>query len=181
LKPKYTINDHKHNFAIWTAARAVQRNFTTTKIIGNAINSVHLQEEVIKLEKSSIVSEEYDSWHYKMVQALIKNFPMKEGEGVKLYGRAAKIIAIYLKTYHIVGNPTSSLSKVAHPPVDRVLLSNLYKENKDLKILNVIETAWTNINSDQYFEIIVALKHIQSKNNFEYFWMMEYFWNTTND
>jgi predicted nuclease with TOPRIM domain len=66
-------------------------------------------------------------------------------------------------------------------PVDRVLLSNLYKENKDLKILNVIETAWTNINSDQYFEIIVALKHIQSKNNFEYFWMMEYFWNTTND
>lgn len=181
MKPKYTINDHKHNFAIWTSARAVQRNFTTTKIIGNAINNSNLQEEVITLEKSNILSEEYDLWHYKMAQKLIYNFPMKEGKSLKLYGRAAKIIAIYLKTYHIVGNPTSSIAKVAHPPVDRVLLSNLYNENKDLKILNIKETAWTNINSDQYFEIIMALRNIQSKNNFEYFWMMEYFWNPVNE
>lgn len=181
MKPKYTIDDHKHNFAIWTSARAVQRNFTTTKIIGSAINNSKLQEEVIELEGRNVTSEKFDKWHNIIAKRLIANFPMQDGKPNNLYGRVAKIIAIYIKTYHIVGNPTSSLSKFAHPPVDRRLLSNLYKENKELKILNVLETAWTNINKEKYLEIITALRNIQSKNNFEYFWMMEYFWNPVNE
>jgi len=181
LKPKYTINDHKHNFAIWTSARAVQRNFTTTKIIGNAINNSNLQEEVIELIKSNVTSEKFDKWHNIIAERLIANFPMQDGKPNNLYGRVAKIIAIYIKTYHIFENPTSSLSKVAHPPIDRILLSNLFNKNKAWKIFNVQKTAWTNIDRNKYFEIIDALRNIQSENNFEYFWMVEYFWNPTNE
>jgi hypothetical protein len=33
----YSFEEHKHRFAVWTAARAVQRSFTRTRIISDVI------------------------------------------------------------------------------------------------------------------------------------------------
>lgn len=39
----YTFEDHLHNFAVWTSARAVQRGFTTTKNIKEVIEQTQLR------------------------------------------------------------------------------------------------------------------------------------------
>ncbi|MBK6447178.1 MAG: hypothetical protein IPF81_18330 [Bacteroidetes bacterium] len=39
----YSFAEHVHRFAVWTAARAVQRNFTTTENIRKAIEQTELQ------------------------------------------------------------------------------------------------------------------------------------------
>ena len=93
---------------------------------------------------------------------------------------AAKIIAIYIKTYHILGNPTSSLSEFAHPPVDRILLAALFKNNKELSKLNVADTAWTNLTEKDYFEVIDELRIIQQEQELKYFWMLESSWQASN-
>ena len=38
----YTFTKHIHNYACWTAARAVQRNFTNTQNIVKAIEATDL-------------------------------------------------------------------------------------------------------------------------------------------
>jgi hypothetical protein len=39
----YTFNDHRHNYAVWTAARAVSRNFTSTANVKLAIEACGLR------------------------------------------------------------------------------------------------------------------------------------------
>ena len=40
----YTFIDHLHNYSVWTAARAVQRGYTTTKNISAAIDKTELSK-----------------------------------------------------------------------------------------------------------------------------------------
>ena len=176
MQPDYNIETHKHNFAVWTAARAVQRNFTNTKAIAGAIGKAELHKSVCAFEFESFSDKKFDSLHVEIANKILANLPVKKEDKREKYGRAAKIIAIYIKTYHILGNPTSSLSKVAHPPVDRILLSKLYRNNGELKKLNVADTAWTNLSEKDYFEVINELRIVQEKHKLEYFWMIEAGW-----
>ncbi len=172
----YNIETHKHNFAVWTAARAVQRNFTNSKTIATAIQKSQLHSKVRELEMKNISEADFDIWHRDIAKEILKAIPIKEKDIREPYGRAAKIIAIYIKTYHILGNPNSSLSSVAHPPVDRILLSGLFKKNKEFTKLDVSDTAWTNLTENAYFEVINELRIIQKKMEYEYFWMIESDW-----
>src|SRR5438477_2940419 len=40
------------------------------------------------------------------------------------FGRAAKLIAVYLKSVVVLVRPDTSLARVAHPPFDFILLRN---------------------------------------------------------
>ena len=52
----YSFAKHLHNYACWTAARAVQRNFTTTNKIIKAIES----SDLIRVEELQIeTADEY--------------------------------------------------------------------------------------------------------------------------
>ncbi len=176
MQENYTIEQHKHNFAVWTCSRAVQRNFTNSKIIANAIEKSQLHTKVRDLEIKNISNGDFDNWHKDIAKEILRAIPIKEKDTREPYGRAAKIIAIYIKTYHILGNPNSSLSAVAHPPVDRILLSGLFKNNKEFTILDVAGTTWTNLNEGTYFKVINDLRTIQKKMGYEYFWMIESDW-----
>ena len=180
MQSPYTIETHKHNFAVWTAARAVQRNFTNTNTIALAIETAQLHTEVQRLEHKEVSVIDFDKWHSEMSNKILKSLTLKPEDKREQYGRAAKIIAIYIKTYHILGNPTSSLSEFAHPPVDRILLAALFKKNKKLTKLNVADTAWTNLTEKDYFEVIDALRIIQHKHELKYFWMIESAWQASN-
>ena len=85
------------------------------------------------------------------------------------YGRAAKIIAVYIKTIATIRDGKSNLARVAHPPIDRILLTNLHKEYPHLETNKI---NWTQLNEQKYFKLIDELRAI----NVEYFWELERYW-----
>lgn len=168
----YSFHDHIHNYACWTAARAVQRNFTTTEKIIKAIEASDLvhEDENNKIQ----TNEEFDSFHRKCCNQ-IKDYLESTYNIDTPYGRAAKIVAIYLKTSVIIRNSgKGDLARVAHPPIDRILLGNIHKVNKNL---GVGEINWTTIEEKPYFELIEKLRTLKLDN----FWELEEFWNVRNE
>ena len=98
MKREYNFNQHRHNFAIWTSARAVQRNFTTTDKIAIAIEKSGLRD--FAESHKNISKEEFNYFHIECAKKLIKSLEAQKCT----YGIASKIIAIYLKTTFILYN-----------------------------------------------------------------------------
>jgi hypothetical protein len=158
----YTIKDHIHNYAIWTAARAVQRGFAKTEIIKTAIEATRLKSLIDNNE--FFTKEQFDEFHRKTAHQILDSLA-KHNEKISkkaTYGRAAKIIAIYIKTAVIIRDSQCILSRLAHPPIDSILLQNL-----DIKGIT-----WTRLSEDEYFNLIYKLRAL----NFEYFWELEKYW-----
>ncbi|MCM5662117.1 hypothetical protein [Galbibacter mesophilus] len=166
----YNFKTHLHNYAVWTASRASQRGFTTTENITLAINKTELQEFAML---DNILPEEFNSFHRKTSKIIIDEI---EKRGIKTsYGRAAKIIAIYLKTAVVIKNSgQGNLAKVIHPPIDNILLKNINRAHKELKLGNI---KWTYLKENEYFNLIYKLKTL----DFEYFWELEEYWNPINN
>lgn len=166
----YTFIDHLHNYAIWAAARAVQRNFTDTKNIKSAIEETELKG-LIDL-KGAFTVERFDNFHRITANKIIQHLKSidKKLENKASYGRAAKIIAIYIKTIIVIRDSgLSNLAKIAHPPIDRILLTNVHKEYKGLGFNNI---NWTQLAEDEYFDLISKLRTL----TFVYFWELERYW-----
>jgi hypothetical protein len=165
----YTLSDHIHNYAVWTAARAVQRNFTETKYIKSAIEQTKLKGLIESRDIYTI--EQFDKFHRDTAKILIdylKNLNDSLFEKAT-YGRAAKIIAIYIKTAVIIRDPGCILSKIAHPPIDSILLKNLCFKFKGLGLKGI---TWTRLTENEYFELISKLRSL----NPAYFWELEEYW-----
>jgi len=163
----YTFENHLHNFACWTAARAVQRNFTTTQNIVTVIEA----SDLIRVEEYQIqTAQEFDTFHRRCCKQLIESFKIILPELDVSYGRAAKIVAIYIKTSVIIKTlGEGNLAKVSHPPIDRILLANIHKDYKDLNVMN---NPWTMLTETEYFELIAKLRTIR----IEKFWELEVYW-----
>lgn len=161
-KPEYSFAEHVHNFAVWTSARAVQRGFkgASTDIISNAIGTSSLRSLLNgKVEINS--SKQSDSFHKRIANQLIRFF---ENNGIECsYGRAAKIMALYIKTAIVLPEKgKGGISEFAHPPIDRILLQNLgYKS-----------TNWTVLDETEYFDLIGELRtRVEGP-----FWQLEEYW-----
>lgn len=163
----YSFSEHIHRYAVWTAARAVQRNFTTTENIQRAINASDLKSFA---EKPIEDPEAFEKWHRENANLLISNLG---GEEICSYGRAAKIISIYLKTSVGIRLPLDhQVQSVLHPPIDRILLQSLGSEPRfdgltKLKIVN-----WTQLEEDPYWDLVAL---IRSKVGY-FDWRLEEFW-----
>jgi len=163
----YTFDQHRHNYATWTAARAVQRNFTTTSNIKEAIDKSGLKQFVE--DELNVSADEFKSYHLRWARSLINTFEERDVRTCT-YGRAAKIISIYLKTAVIISNQGScSRSKFIHPPVDGILLKNLSKL-EGLKDLGT--KRWTQFSDIEYWGLVDRLN-----NHFKRFdWTLEFYW-----
>ena len=167
---KYTFNQHIHNYAVWTAARAVQRGFTSTVNIKSAIEAASLRDLIDK--KTQFNENEFDAFHRETARKIIENLQIIDSvvSNKATYGRAAKIIAIYIKTISVIRDSGSSnLAKYAHPPIDRILLSNLHKRHNNL---GFDKYTWTLLNEHSYFELIDKLRTFK----YDYFWEVEEYW-----
>ncbi|BBE18534.1 hypothetical protein AQPE_2696 [Aquipluma nitroreducens] len=166
----YTFNEHLHNYAVWAAARAVARNFTNTANVKSAIEKTELRSLLDSNEKFSIAS--FDQFHRETAGKIIAHLKFIDNElGEKAsYGRAAKIIAIYIKTAIVIRDSgMSNLARIAHPPIDRILLTNANKEHKKL---GLDRYNWTQLSENEYFELVEKLRTIE----FESFWEVERYW-----
>ena len=166
----YTFNEHLHNYAVWAAARAVARNFTNTANVKSAIEKTELRSLLDSNEKFTIAG--FDQFHRETARKIITHLKYvdKGLEEKATYGRAAKIIAIYIKTAIVIRDSgMSNLARIAHPPIDRILLTNASKkhENLGLTMYN-----WTQLLEGEYFELIEKLRTIE----FESFWEVERYW-----
>jgi len=162
----YSFAEHVHRFAVWTAARAVQRNFTTTENIRKAIEQTELQNLFFRKDINS--PEQFDKFHKETCDKLITEF-RKQGM-VPSYGRAAKIVAIYIKTVIVIPEKgKSKLSKIAHPPIDRILLHNLDSKYPELKLKS---RNWTTLNKVEYFKLIKKFREDFG----DCFWKIEVNW-----
>ncbi len=179
---------YAHEFAVWTTCRAVQRGFVKTELLKKVIEEVDLGGQIAELNKTKLDNDYFDRWHLvmatKMITAakilIIKAATKNKKAGVEknpkmTYGRAAKMIAIYIKTSQIIREPESRLARFAHPPVDMKLLSRLRREFKS-EFGNTSYAPWTQFDENSYMGTIQILRIIQAKKSLKYFWMIEKYW-----
>lgn len=166
----YNILEHRHRFAMWAAARAVQRSFTSTEFIREAIEATSLRR--FSESELNISSKDYEKLHKEWCSQIETSLNSKVDCS---YGRAAKIIAIYLKTSVII--PEKGLTQrceVIYPPIDRLLLHALskFEELKDF-----YNEKWTTFNEVKYSEVADRIRQKFSHFN----WRVEEYWNLNSE
>jgi len=163
----YTFTQHLHNYSVWTAARAAQRAFTSTKNIKSAIELSSLR--AFAESESDITEGDFELFHRKCANEIVESLRPYTGNK-STYGRASKIIAIYLKTSVIIPNKGNcSRSKIIHPPIDGILLKNL----SDWLAEPIRKTKpWTLLNEVQYWEMVSNIKSLCKS----FDWTLETHW-----
>ena len=141
---KYNFDQHRHNFAVWTAARSVQRGFTTTNNIANAIERSGLRNFVETF--NGIGKTQFEDFHIKCAQKISTTL---ENEKCT-YGIASKIIAVYLKTALVIPSKGEDCENI-HPPFYRILLTNLKKINE---LKDYTYKPWTKLDKIEYWVLI---------------------------
>ena len=177
----YDLFQHRHNFSAWAAARAVNPRFTTVRNLRDALENcgvVRFVKDPKSLEVDAKVFRElHRSWCVSVVDFLqdrhVRNVT---------FGRAAKLIAVYLKSMIILGsNPTSRLASVAYPPIDSILLRNLARsQSVDCKRgTRSRAPKWSMLSEAQYYDMV---EHLRSFLNPEDpFWVIEQYWTVTDE
>ena len=149
---------HRHRFACWTAARAVNRDFTSTKLVISAIENCGLRQLVENpVEVSS--QEAFDRLHAQTCRAILAHWDeQSRTQPIKgpSYGRAAKVVSIYLKTSIGMRELGSHLLQpFLHPPIDRVLLLAMRKQ---LGYTIATLPTWIALTEVGYHEVLTRLK-----------------------
>lgn len=101
------------------------------------------------------------------------------------FGHAAKAVAIYLKTIVVCGgHDQTPLARIAHPPIDRILLRTLARDRKfpfPLKAQALEKarklwrhTNWTEMDRVIYDEVIESLREAGLDEGG--FWRVERWW-----
>jgi hypothetical protein len=164
---------YRHDFAVWAGARASQRGFTTVEILKDALETSGV---MLFASNPNIISNqvEFEKAHLIWCQNICKFLDNKDISNVS-FGRAAKLIAVYLKSMVVIPNMDSPQASFIHPPVDRILLQNLSKLNKiprDHQML-LSRSSWTKFNLTEYIKIIAI---IDTYLNGKPLWQIEEYW-----
>jgi|SRR5690348_5034534 len=150
---EYTLKEHRHRFAIWTAARAVQRSWTTTTRISMVINAVKLSD-FADTYKSLQGQQDFDEKHMKLCDKMIEEFRHINVEAS--YGRVAKIVAVYLKTVIILGAEVDNEKiRLIHPPIDRIVLRNL---PANINFDEIRKLNWTQLDKNAYWTMVKIIR-----------------------
>lgn len=112
---------------------------------------------------------EFDEWHPRMVQAVIK--AAKKNGMALTFGQGAKLLAIYIKTLYIIPGQRKDLLQYAHPPVDRILLKNALPLADRSKPEDL---AWTRFDEKRYKKAFQKLEQACSRKGER--WRIEEYW-----
>jgi hypothetical protein len=161
---------------VWAAARAAQRGFTTVKNLREALQATDIRDVLSDPLSLQFSATEFDVLHRRWCSSICSFLTQRAISNVT-YGRAAKVIAVYLKATVIMGDGCdSSLGRNLHPPIDRILLQGLASSDR---ITSPHKSAWRDINWTQldesgYHELIGQLRSALPDD--APFWTLEEYW-----
>lgn len=172
----YTIDEHRHRFAVWAAARATQRQFTTVARLRDAIEAAGVRQALSAPATRQVSPAAFDALHRVWCSRICRS--LNEAAVAKVtYGRAAKLVAVYLKTVVVMSDACeSSLGRNLHPPIDRTLLQALAASplvpspHKG----EWRKTSWTQLDQSGYYRLVKQLRGALPKG--APFWRLEEFW-----
>jgi hypothetical protein len=174
MTKNFSIEEHIHRFGVWTAARAASKSLLSNLEIENLLEAIKLKDKISALRECGDLNHtSYSIWLKDCCDELIEAVNASECVTLKKkrfsHGLAAKVISIYIKTVEVI--PTkgaSTLSAVAFPPIDSILLRNINsKYNKKLNI------RWSKFGWPEYTLTIQALQQI---NGDRPMWQLESEW-----
>ena len=172
----YTIEEHIHRFAAWAAGRASSVKGCRFSIEqGRSILEKVGLRNLLSDPNNLPSPEDFNAVHRRWRQEVIN--ASREYGLLFTHGVAAKLINTYLKVVFVCGGYHRHKNVQAiHPPIDSVLLDELFKENfgglrKEWN--KARQTRWSKFNSEQYETVIRNIRNaIQGKP----LWMAEQFW-----
>ena len=178
-KMTYSHFQHKHNFAVWCSARAVQRGFAKSPILKEALEISGVVEFIVNNGAKGLSQQEFDEHHENWCKTIMECWEKNKVSGAS-YGRAAKLLAIYLKSMIVVQDNPKGLADVAHPPIDRIILQNMSKDDTIehshkpyWKYIN-----WTQLDEETYKQLITDFRQVLGGKPF---WFIEKYWTLADD
>ncbi|MEQ1774292.1 MAG: hypothetical protein ABL891_10970 [Burkholderiales bacterium] len=181
ISVSYDHFEHRHRFSVWAAARAAQRAFTSIDNLRDALQSTNIRAFLSDPESYDIAPQSFEAHHRKWCHA-ITAFLSNRDIANATFGRAAKLIAVYLKAMVVVGAESqSSLAAVIHPPIDRILLQNLALSPDFSSAYKSMwrSAAWTKLNESAYYELLATLRTVVPET--DPWWKLEQYWTVTNE
>lgn len=167
----YDLFEHRHRFAVWAAARAAQRGFASVALLREALEATDLVDFLLGPGSLETGAATFDALHRRWCSAIV-DFLHERGIDGPAYGRAAKLVAVYLKAMIVTGpHPDSRLASVAHPPIDRILLKNVSAATRSPRWRTL---AWTQLDERSYYELIAEFRVLLPEQ--EPFWKLERYW-----
>jgi hypothetical protein len=177
----YEIDEHRHRFSVWAAARAAQRGFSAdVNTLRKALEACGVVEFLKTANLDDIDAKRFDGIHRRWCNSIV-DFLEKARIPNVTFGRAAKLIAIYVKSVIVLGpHSATAFACLAHPPIDGILLGRLATSKVSSEHKSKwAKIKWTKLNDDQYYELINQLR--QALGPEEPFWKLERFWTVTDD
>lgn len=173
----YDVQEHRHRFAAWAAARAAQRGLkgATVKRLGKALEDCGVDQFVRAPRCVGTSAQAFEQLHRKWCRGVVRSVRCQPRITNFLYGRAAKLVAVYVKCTIVLEDPECSLARVAHPPIDGILLRNVARCCNDTKLprVNGRIKAWSTLSDSEYYELISNLHELLDG---QPFWMLEKYW-----
>jgi hypothetical protein len=165
-----------------SACSATGLGFFNDGEAANAIESCGAREFVGSPNSPHGIDERrFRELHRQWCRAAIESLT-QQGVADATFGRAAKLVAVYLKVM-VVLSPAGDcdLARVAHPPIDRTELQKVAAEagvdsrhKRSWKTVN-----WTQLTEEGYYSLIDQLRaRIPSSDPF---WTLEQYWNVADD
>jgi hypothetical protein len=172
----YDLSEHRHRFAVWAAARASQRGFTKVKNLREALQETDIRTVLSAPQTFQLSAVEFDGLYRRWCSSICSSLEQDRIANVT-YGRAAKLVAVYLKATVIMGDGcNSSFGRNLHPPIDRRLLHGLASSDR---ITSPHKSSWRSINWTQlgkgaYDNLIGQLRSALPDD--APFWTIEEYW-----
>ena len=157
----YSIEEHKHRFASWAAGRAASVKGCRFKVgqAKNILESAGLR--TISLSVQNLPPRDFFDIEHKKWRTCIIAAANKQDLSFT-HGIAAKLINIYLKSIFVCGGAHEDPKiRAIHPPIDSLLLDDLYRlniGNRRKEWNEARKTRWSKLDSDSYECLIKAIK-----------------------
>lgn len=177
----YELFTHRHNFAVWAAARAAQRGFTDVPTLRAALEASGIQRFLPDPSFTDIVCARFEELHRVWCRSVCTFLSERRVANVT-FGRAAKLVAVYLKSMVIVaGSACTPLGRCIHPPIDRRLLQALAGDPSFDPQQRAVwrQTNWTQLTEEDYYNLVRQLR--SALPNEIPFWMLEEHWTAADE
>lgn len=176
----YNLDEHRHRFSVWAAARAAQRGLCDVDTLVEALGHCGVNDFLAKADLNAIDPSDFDEHHREWCRSIVRSLKAR-GLGKASFGHAAKLLGMYLKSMVVLGpDSETTFARVAHPPIDSILLSGL-SSSDEIKCGHRHaweKVRWSQLDEAAYYALIEELRSCAMAAN-EPFWKLERFWTVT--